>query len=135
MQKILFEKETSFKSHPYEWIVETLREHPTYFEKNMFSSRACYCHGKLMLALTVNKEAEWNGLLIPTERKFHSSLILEFPELSSHSVLGKWLYLPAKAEEFEDVALKIAELAYKNDPRIGIIPGNKKKKKRLISKK
>lgn len=126
-----FEKQVSFKSHPYEWIVENLREHQTYFEKNMFSCRACYCHEKLMLVLTSNEEDEWNGLLIPTEREFHSSLILEFPELSSHPVLGKWLYIPAQAEEFEDITLKIAKLAYKNDPRIGIIPG----KKRISSSK
>mgnify|MGYP001601712166 CR=1 FL=1 len=122
-----FERQVSFKSHPHEWIVEALREHQTYFEKNMFSCRACYCHEKLMLVLASNKEDEWNGLLIPTEREFHPSLILEFPELCSHPVLGKWLYIPAQAEEFEDIALKIAELANKNDLRIGVIPGKKQR--------
>ena len=126
MGKINLERDISFKSHPYEWIVEILREHQTYFEKNMFSCRACYCHEKLMLALAANKEQAWNGLLVPTEREFHDSLIAEFPELSSHPVLGKWLYLPVGAEQFEDTAMKIAELALRNDSRLGVFPGKKK---------
>ena len=122
------EEITKFKSHPYEWIVEELRSHQTYLEKNMFSCRACYCHGKLLLVLASGKEKEWNGLLIPTSREFHQAILDDYPSLSPHPVLGKWLYLSAKDENFEELATEIAELAYKNDDRLGVLPTEKKRK-------
>ena len=37
-------------------------------------------------------------------------------------------YLPANAEDFEEVAIEICELIKAGDPRIGVLPKPKKKK-------
>jgi hypothetical protein len=42
-------------------------------------------------------------------------------------VLGKWLYLAESADAFEKVAIRLVDAARRRDPRIGVIPGRKKK--------
>lgn len=117
-----------FKSHSYEWIVEELREKPGYYEKNMFSCRACYFLYRLCLVLADNEEEEWNGLLVPTSKEHHLSLIEQFSQLTSHPVLGKWLFISSQDESFEEVSLEIAKLVLLKDHRIGVFPKEKKKK-------
>lgn len=64
----------------------------------------------------------WNGILLPTEKCFHKSLIEEFNGLIPHPVLGKWLYLGAAREDFESVARLIGGRIRQCDPRLGIDP-------------
>lgn len=109
------------------WIVESLFELPSYEEKAMFGCRACYLHGEMKLVLASQSDEPWNGLLIPTDRERHAALLAEIPELEVHPILGKWLYLPADQEDFEQLAEKLAVLASRNDPRFGIEPGEKRK--------
>jgi hypothetical protein len=40
--------------------------------------------------------------------------------LGAHPVLGKWLYLPAAVDGFEPAARALAELALRDDPRLGV---------------
>ncbi|MBX7143595.1 MAG: hypothetical protein K1X79_04020 [Oligoflexia bacterium] len=127
--------EQHFKPHHFDWIVERLREHPSYLERQMFSCRACYCHGKLMLVLADSEAPDWMGLLVPTERDFHTSLKKEFSELLAHPVLGKWLYLREDAEHFEDTAIALARLALSEDPRLGVLPSKKRKRKKSPQKR
>ena len=110
------------KKSPYYWIAEELLGNPTLIEKPMFGCNAFYIDGKLKLALTQGKEKPWKGVLIPTFKEYHASLIEEIPELESHSILGKWLYLSDEAEAFEEAAFRLIELILENDFRIGVEP-------------
>lgn len=93
----------------------------------MFGALAGYFNGLLVLVLCDNEEP-WRGVLVPTERASHAALIAEFPVLASHSVLGKWLYLPESAASFERDAQKIVERIRRLDPRIGVVPERKRAK-------
>jgi hypothetical protein len=115
-----------FKPHPLGWVVESLREEPSYLEKAMFGARGCYLHGRLVLVLAARKEP-WKGLLVPTEKKHHKSLQGELPDLEVHTILGKWLYLSEEAENFEETASRLVDLITEQDPRIGVLPKPRKK--------
>lgn len=118
------------KQFETEWIFSGFSDEPGFAVRNMFSCRASYLDGKLVLILAESKDDEnWNGLLVATDREHHASLIAQFPELISHSILGKWLYLSAKKEEFEESAESLARLVYRRDPRIGVFPKPKRKSK------
>ncbi|MBN20250.1 MAG: hypothetical protein CL678_03095 [Bdellovibrionaceae bacterium] len=112
----------------------------------MFGGLAAYLNGKMVCVLMEDPGAYeyrgkkfdfeiWNGILIPMERENHASLIQDFPALVSHPVLGKWLYLPMRAPSFEADSLKLSELIFQNDQRIGILPQTKKKKNTKKKKK
>lgn len=115
--------------HPYQWIVEPLVDKPGYIQKSMFGSQGCYYEGRLVLVLAAKKEEPWNGILVPTEREHHESIVKEFPMLVPHSVLPKWLYLSEERDEFAKISVKIVENILNGDPRIGVLPAPKKKKK------
>jgi len=119
------------------WVYEALEEDPTFETKRMFGGLAVYYFGRMVLVLVENSgEREyrgktypyeiWNGILFPTSREFHDSIQKDLREVSSHPVLGKWLYLPMEAPSFEEEALRGVDLIYKRDPRFGIEPKAKK---------
>ena len=122
-------EERGFKSHPLHWVVESLWDEPSYLEKSMFGCRACYLHGRLMLVLASQDEDPWRGLLIPTEKEFHPSLLAEYPGVVVHPVLGKWLYMAEDSEEFEETAQRLVERISRADPRIGVMPKPRKRKR------
>ncbi len=115
-----------FKPHPLRWVVEPLEQEPSYLEKAMFGARGCYLHGRLVLVLAARKEP-WKGLLVPTDRRHHASLMDEFPCLTVHTILGKWLYLSEDTEDFEEAASRLVDLIAEEDPRIGVLPKPRKK--------
>ena len=88
----------------------------------MFGCDAFYLYGKLVLVLAPGKEEPWKGVLVPTFRDFHDSLIAEFPELEPHELLGKWLYLSEASEGFDDTADGLVSRILRKDPRIGVEP-------------
>lgn len=99
----------------------------------MFGCLAAYVQGRMVMVLAEDPGEKsyrgksypfdlWDGILIPTEREFHASLRKEFPGLLPHPVLGKWLYLPARHEDFESAARDIARLIARGDKRLGIEP-------------
>src|SRR5262245_2664821 len=94
----------------------------------MFGCLACYAHGRLMVALAAG-DPPWDGVLVATAREHHGALRALVPALSSHPVLGKWLYLPAAADGFERAARMLAELALADDPRIGVEPSVRSRKR------
>ena len=124
-----------FKPHPLDWLVHDLREQESYLERPMFGCRACYLRGELQLVLASSGEDPWNGLLVATCRERQVSLLADFPELKPHSILPKWLYIAERSEQFEAVSQQIVQLVLKNDPRIGVEPGTKKRKKKAPSPK
>lgn len=123
-------------NHPFHWLIEPLFDDPSFIEKRMFGSRGIYLHGRLVLVLSAQGEADWQGILVATEREAHSSLISEFPALTEHPILGKWLYLPEVCDRFESVAMSIVNRVLADDPRIGVVtaPKSRRGKKGCVRK-
>lgn len=115
--------------NPFLWVVEPLKEEPSYLQKPMFGCQACYLHGRLVLLLASGAEP-WTGLLIPTDYPFHESNKQDFITVMQHPVLKKWLYLPEASEDFESVASDIVETIRINDRRFGVEPKEPKRKTR-----
>ena len=113
--------------HPLQWVFELLEEEPSFFQKHMFGCQAAYVFGRLALVVAAKQEP-WNGLLVCTSHEFHSPLRIEFPGLEPHPVLPKWLYLARSGDGFEETAERLATLALRNDPRIGVEPKAGKRK-------
>jgi hypothetical protein len=101
------------------WLFEPLEEDARFVQKKFFSFDAAYLDGRLYLALANGKEP-WNGLLVCTAREHHAAIRDEFPQLVSHKVLGKWLYLPVSHPEFESIATELVDMARKRDSRLGV---------------
>ena len=118
----------SKRVHPYQWLWEPLETDPTFLVRPMFGGKSLYLDGRLMLYFTAGEEP-WRGVLVCTERAHHAALQAEFPELSPHTILPKWLYLPENADRFEPVAERLVALARRRDPRIGVSPKPKKRKR------
>ena len=80
---------------------------------------------------------EDNGVWLATTHEHHDSLRREFPNMRSIKVLGKevtgYQVLPADAEDFEESARRACELILAGDPRIGKIPGSRRKSQALRS--
>jgi hypothetical protein len=117
------------REHAFQWLLESAESEPSFFQKPMFGCQAKYLFGRLVLLLSADKEEPWNGLLICTSREFHSALIREFPDLQPHPVLGKWLYLSQAHDSFEETAQQLVQKILKNDLRIGVEPGGRKRKR------
>ncbi|HMK60429.1 MAG TPA: hypothetical protein VK452_04690 [Dissulfurispiraceae bacterium] len=120
------------KEQPLKWVIEPLMDEPSYVERSMFGCLACYIHGRLALLLSSGEEP-WNGLLIPTDHKFHQSILRDYRNVIQHPVLKKWLYLPEATEDFESDAQEIVEALRLNDERFGVEPGAKTQKKKKIN--
>src|SRR5271154_4448313 len=114
------------------WIFEPLDGDPKFFQRKLFSFDAAYLDDRLYLAVADGKEP-WNGLLVCTSREHHAALRNEYPQLAPHKVLGKWLHLSLSHPEFETIALELAAMARKRDPRLGV--ESKPRKRPSIRKK
>ena len=121
-----FDKLPVRSTHPYSWLWEPLEADATFVLRPMFGSKAVYLDGKAQLVFFAKPEP-WRGVLVCTSREHHESLTKEFPLLSPHPVLPKWLYLPEIAEDFESVAQRLVTLVARRDPRIGVESSPKKK--------
>lgn len=119
--------------HPLLWLVEDLMDEPSYFDKAMFGCRAVYLHGRLALVLASGEEP-WNGLLLPTEHRFHDAIKEEFRDVAQHPILKKWLYLPQDTEDFESTAAEIVMAVRMNDPRFGVEPKERRSRKGAAKK-
>lgn len=113
------------KIHRHAWLWEPLERDPTFVLRSMFGARAAYLSGKLALCFCASEEP-WCGVLVCTDRTQHPALQTEFPELTAHPILPKWLYLPETADRFERIATRLVELARQRDPRIGVTPQPRK---------
>ncbi len=101
----------------------------------MFGCLAVYVEDKIVLVLRDRPTASAdNGVWLATTEEHHTSLRREFPSLRSIGVLGKgvtgWQVLPADSPDFETGALRACELVLARDPRIGKIPGSRKRTSR-----
>ena len=89
--------------NPLLWVFEPLEDDPRFVLRKLFSFDAAYLDGRLYLAVSGGKEP-WNGLLVCTSREHHAAIRSQYPQLVSHQVLGKWLYLSQSHPEFESLA-------------------------------
>ena len=101
----------------------------TFVSRAMFGCLACYVHGRLKLVLA-DRTRPWDGILVPSDREHHASLRRTIPALRVHPVLGKWLYLDARSEEFDAAAQRLVDLVLTDDPRIGVEPSTRRRKSR-----
>lgn len=83
-----------------------------------------------MLALC-SGEDPWNGLLIATGKEFHEDIRRDFGTVVQHPVLKKWLYLAENSEDFESVAMDLAEAIRIGDKRFGVEPKERKGSKKV----
>ncbi len=119
----------SGRSHPLQWVVEPLAEEPSYIEKAMFGCRGCYLYGRLVLVLAARGEEPWHGLLVPTEKEHQPGLRRTHKKLIIHPVLKKWLYLPESDDDFEEAARAVVESILANNPRIGVEPKTRSRRR------
>lgn len=114
--------------HPLHWLVECLEGEPTFELKSWFGGRTVTWHGRHYLVLMAQGEP-WQGVLVATSHEHHASLRAEFPALGPHPVLRKWLYLPEAAGTFERDARRLVQCVRACDPRLGILPSPRKKRR------
>lgn len=103
------------------WILEPLERDANYSHRKMFGCDAAYLDEALYL-VAADRDNPWSGVLVCTSKERHAALMSELPSLRPHPVLGKWLYLPQTDESFEAVAVQLVELALARDPRLGVVP-------------
>ncbi len=115
------------RPHRHEWLWEPLESDPTFVLRTTFGVKAAYVGGRMMLCFCAGEEP-WCGVLVCTDRERHAALQTEFPDLAPHKILPKWLYLPESVDSFERTATVLIALARRRDPRLGIIPGTKRKR-------
>jgi hypothetical protein len=121
------------KKFQHEWIFEPFVEHPTFFTKSMFGGLAVFLFERQMLLLvepTKSGRWDWHGVLVCTDHRHHPSIRFEFPALTAHDVLRKWLFIDSTHEEFESTMESVAKQIARNDSRFGILSGSRRPKKR-----
>jgi hypothetical protein len=116
---------------PHEFVLDALAPLSPW-TRPMFGCLAVYVEEKIVLVLRDRPTYESdNGVWLATIEEHHESLRAEFPNMRSIGVLGKpitgWQVLPVGAPDFEESALHACELVLAGDPRIGKIPGAKKR--------
>jgi len=121
-----------------QWVEDSLpRLHQ---RKRMFGGFAYYIEDKLVLLIFEaygNKEYRgqkfdfeiWNGCMFPVEKEIQPEVLKQFPFLTSHPILPKWLYLPAESEDFENDADLILKEIRRRNAWFGTYPKQKKPKK------
>lgn len=114
--------------HPHQWLWETLERDPAFVLRSMFGAKAVYLDGKIMLCFSAGDEP-WNGLLVCTDQARHAALQADFPMLVPHRILPKWLYLSEASEAFDRTAPRLVALARARDPRLGVVPAPKKRRR------
>ncbi len=115
--------------HPHQWLWERLEAEPSFVLRSMFGAKALYLDGKIMLGF-IAREEPWRGVLVATDRTRHAALRENFPELVPHPILPKWLYLSESIDRFERTATALVVLVQHRDPRIGVVPKPRKKKRK-----
>ena len=114
--------------HRYGDVVEAVTEDESFVTRAMFGAVACYLHGRLALLLA-DGDPPWDGILVATAREHHAALRAELPALRVHPILGKWLYLPAEGDSFEEDGRRLAALALADDPRVGVEPRPRRRRR------
>ena len=114
-----------------EWILRAFEHHATFFTKRMFGGLAVYLCGRQMMVLiepTRTGRWMWHGVLICTDHSRQPAIIEEFPTLTPHDILKKWLYIDSRHEDFEPTMERVASAIAQDDQRFGIDPHPRKER-------
>jgi hypothetical protein len=127
----IFSTKKKSKPLPHPFVLDAL-EAALPETRPMFGCIAVYVGEKIMLILRDKGGADPDsGVWIATVPEHHASLLRELPSLRSITVFGSgvtgWQVLPATSPNFEEEALQACEMILVGDPRIGKIPGEKRK--------
>ncbi|HXM45262.1 MAG TPA: hypothetical protein VN924_28765 [Bryobacteraceae bacterium] len=119
------------KPVPHEFVLDAMAELSPR-TRSMFGCLALYVGDKIVLILRDKSgQTADNGVWLATTEEHHRSLRGEFPNMRSIQAFGKevtgWQVLPADAPDFEETALRACELVAARDPRIGKIPGTRRR--------
>ncbi|HWU44227.1 MAG TPA: hypothetical protein VN132_12340, partial [Bdellovibrio sp.] len=124
--------------HELKWL-ESLLPEEGYRRRPMFGGFAYYIDERIVL-LTFESPGDnsyqskiypfelWNGCMFPVEKEHQEKALKRFPFLVNHPVLPKWLYLPLKTENFDDLASDVIAQAIRPNGYWGSIPKPKRKK-------
>ncbi|HEY1302385.1 MAG TPA: hypothetical protein VGF24_02475 [Vicinamibacterales bacterium] len=131
------------KAFDNEWIFDAFAGRAGFFTKRMFGGLAAYLHERQMLVLaepTKTGRWKWHGVLVCTGHEHHASIRADFPALTPHRVLRKWLYIDSSHDDFESTMGSVAKRIALNDQRFGIVPqgrgrGRRSKRDRALSSK
>ena len=121
------------KTFDNEWILDAFAGRPSFFTKRMFGGLAAYLHDRQMLVLaepTKTGRWKWHGVLICTGFEHHASICSEYPALTPHRALRKWLYIDSTHEDFEPTMEAVARCMARNDARFGIVPWRMRAKRK-----
>jgi len=119
------------KAVPHEFVLDALAALSPW-TRPMFGCLAVYVQDKIVLILRDKPQhAADNGVWLATTEQYHESLRHEFPNMRSVQIFGKpvtdWQVLPAEAADFEAAALRACDLLLAGDPRIGKVPGSRRR--------
>ncbi len=119
------------KAIPHEFVLEAIAALSPH-TRSMFGCLAVYVGARIVLILRDRRDSEAdNGVWLATTEEHHASLRRDFPNMRSIQVFGKpvtgWQVLPASAPDFEEAALLACDLILARDPRIGKVPGGRRK--------
>lgn len=107
----------------HEWLLEPFERHTSFATKRMFGGLGVYLYDRLMLVLvepTKSGRWQWHGVLVCTDHAQHASIRAEHLPLAPHEILGKWLFLDSRHEDFEPTMTAIVAAMARNDPRFGV---------------
>ncbi|WP_413293763.1 TfoX/Sxy family DNA transformation protein [Bdellovibrio sp. HCB185ZH] len=109
------------------WI-ENLLPEEGYRRKSMFGGFAYYLDEKIILiTFEAGHKSKWNGCMFPVEHELQSKALQQFPILSPHPILPKWLYLPIETEGFDEWVSDILRVALRPNSIWGSLPKEKSK--------
>ncbi|WP_413557159.1 TfoX/Sxy family DNA transformation protein [Bdellovibrio sp. HCB209] len=109
------------------WI-ENLLPEEGFRRKAMFGGFAYYLDEKIILiTFESGTKTNWNGCMFPVEHEHQAEALKQFPILSPHPILPKWLYLPIETEGFEEWVSDILRVALRPHSLWGNYPKEKKK--------
>jgi hypothetical protein len=111
------------------WILDPLEQDASYVRRKMFGCDAAYLDDMLYLVVA-DRDEPWNGVMVCTSHERQAALMADIPSLNPHPELGKWLYLPQTDESFEAIAAQLVELALARDPRLGVVPKPKARRRK-----
>lgn len=122
-------KQRPARQNSLNWILEPLERDAEYARRKMFGCDAAYLDGLLYLVVA-DREAPWDDVMVCTSHERQAALMADFPSLVPHPQLGKWLYLPQSDEAFEAIAARLVQLALARDPRFGVVPKPKARRRK-----
>ncbi|HEU5415474.1 MAG TPA: hypothetical protein VFW31_17035 [Candidatus Angelobacter sp.] len=119
------------KAIPHEFVLDALAK-LTPRTNPMFGCLAVYIKEKIVLILRDKPASPVdNGVWLATTEEHHDSLRRDFPNMRSIKLLGKkitgWQVLPVDAPDFEEASRLACELILTGDPRIGKVPGERRR--------